>query len=440
VDSTKKWGLGYGFDVVAASHFTSTSVIQQAFVEGKWLKGVITIGSKEQPPEMKDLELSSGSQTLGINARPVPQVRLSLPDFWNIPGTKGFLALKGHFSYGILTDGSWQKDFNTSGSKYQKNVLYHSKAGYLRLGNEKKFPLTVEAGLEMATLFGGTVYRNNQKYTYPSGLKSLVKAFIPFNETRTSDLYTAEGDMVGSTMLSVSYQFPTWRIRTYMDHFFEDGSAMYMLDYDGYGSGADWNKKVKNRFLVYEPKDGMYGLEVTPPKNNILTKIVLEYLYTKYQSGPVYYDHSPEISDHIGGRDDYYNHGTYTGWQHWGQVMGNPLFLSPIYNDDGSIYVKDNRFVAWHLGLSGDPSAQWHYRALLTCQKGWGTYQCPYNEVKKNTSWMAECSYLLPPKIWKIKTSGWCVRAALGSDQGALMGNNFGGQLTISKTGLFETK
>jgi hypothetical protein len=76
----------------------------------------------------------------------------------------------------------------------------------------------------------------------------------------------------------------------------------------------------------------------------------------------------------------------------------------------------------------------------LTSQKGWGTYQCPYNEVKKNTSWMTECSYLLPPKVWKIKTRGWCVKAALGSDQGALMGNNFGGQLTISKTGLFETK
>ena len=55
--------------------------------------------------EQKNQELSSGSQCFGINSRPIPQVRLSLPDFWNIPGTKGFLAFKGHLSHGMLTDG-----------------------------------------------------------------------------------------------------------------------------------------------------------------------------------------------------------------------------------------------------------------------------------------------------------------------------------------------
>lgn len=67
--------IGYkiqGYD----SHYTQNVIIQQAFVETNWKYGVLTIGAKQQPMELKNNELSSGSQTLGINARPIPQVRL----------------------------------------------------------------------------------------------------------------------------------------------------------------------------------------------------------------------------------------------------------------------------------------------------------------------------------------------------------------------------
>ena len=43
----------------------------------------------------------------------------------------------------------------------------------------------------------------------------------------------------------------------------------------------------------------------------------------------------PNIPDHTAGRDDFYNHLVYSSWQHWGQVMGNPLYLSPQYNKSG---------------------------------------------------------------------------------------------------------
>lgn len=123
--------------------------------------------------EQKNQELSSGSQCFGINARPIPQIRLGIPEFWDIPGTRGFLALKGHISCSILTDGEWQEHFNTSGSKYKKNVLYCGRAAYIRLGNENRHPLEAMLGLEMATTFGGSVYRDGQKYSYASGFKRL---------------------------------------------------------------------------------------------------------------------------------------------------------------------------------------------------------------------------------------------------------------------------
>ena len=437
-DSIGKWGLGYGLDMAVVHHYTSNVVIQQAFVEMRWLKGVLTVGSKEQPVEMKNMELSSGGQTLGINARPVPQVRIALPDYWTVPLTNRLVSIKGHIAYGLMTDDNWQQNFAAQGSKYEKDVIYHSKAEYVKFGDEKRWPLTVEAGLEMATIFGGKVYRNGREYKYSSGIKNFIKALIPFDDKDDNSLYTAEGNQLGSALLSVSYKFPSWKIRAYTDHFFEDGSAMYLLDYDGYGSGADWDKHSKNRYVLYNPKDGMYGVEVTMPKNRIVSSIVTEYLYTKYQSGPIYHDHSEYISDHIGGRDDYYNHGTYTGWQHWGQVIGNPLYLSPVYNEDRLLTIKDNRFVAWHVGVCGNPCRNIHYRVLLTTQKGWGTYSNPYSDVKRNTSFLAEVRYDFLTKKCASFRNGWSVKGAFAFDRGSLLGNNTGMQISILKSGILK--
>ncbi len=114
----QKWALGYGLDIAGAYHFTSKAIVQQAYVEGRWLKGVLTIGAKQQPMELKNQELSSGSQTLGINARPIPQVRVALADYWTIPYTHGWLSIKGHIAYGMQTDDRWQKDFTQQQSRY----------------------------------------------------------------------------------------------------------------------------------------------------------------------------------------------------------------------------------------------------------------------------------------------------------------------------------
>lgn len=68
VDDEHKFGLGYGVDVAVPYNYTSHFVLQQAYVEGRWLKGTLTLGAKEEPMAMKNPYLSSGAQTLGINS------------------------------------------------------------------------------------------------------------------------------------------------------------------------------------------------------------------------------------------------------------------------------------------------------------------------------------------------------------------------------------
>lgn len=419
-DDGRKWGLGYGVDVAVAAGFTSTLIVQQAYVEGRWLKGVLTIGAKEQPMELKNKELSTGSQTLGINARPVPQVRIALPEYWAIPGLHNWLALKGHIAFGKTTDNKWQKNFVAPGNRYTQGTLYHSKAGYVKIGPKN---ISLELGLEMATQFGGTsyTYENGVEKTYENeqGFKAFTNAlFLSGADATDGNFKNAAGNHLGSWVARFNIDQPAWNLGIYADQFFEDHS---MLTH---------NNKSGGKHYWYGFKDMLLGAELKLKRNPWLNTIVVEYIHTKYQAGPVYHDETENIKYQISGRDNYYNHHLYTGWQHWGQVMGNPLYLSPLYNEDGKIEVKHNRFVGWHLGLSGEPISQLHYRVLATWQKSYGTYYYLPINPEENLSLLAEASYGLK--------KGWSVKGAVAMDKGKLRGDNFGVQLSVAKTGLFK--
>ena len=438
-DSARRWGVGYGLDVAVASHYTSEIVVQQAFGEVRWLRGALSVGAQERPMELKPQGLSSGSQTLGINARPVPQVRLALVDYWPLPYTNGWFSVKGHIAYGMNTDDSWQKEFTNKVSRYTEHQLYHSKAGYLKIGNEERFfPLSLELGLEMAAQFGGKTFFPEADGTVSemkgnNGFSGFWHAFWPGGADAGETTYqNAEGNHLGSWLFRLNYDADTWRMSVYGDKYFEDHSAMLGMDYDGYETGENWQQKKKHRYLVYDLKDMMLGMELTFKYSRLIRSAVLEYIYTKYQSGPIYHDHTQTVSDHIGGRDNYYNHNFNTGWQHWGQVMGNPLYLSPLYNADGQVVVENNRFVAIHGGISGEPSDGWWYRMLATWQEGIGTYDVPYLKSRHNFSLMLESGI-------RFK-HGWQVKGAFGMDAGSLLGHNYGGQITLSKAGLIKQK
>ncbi len=440
-DSARRWGMGYGVDVAVPYNFTSDFVVQQAFVEGRWLHGVMTVGSKEYPMELKNNLLSSGSQTLGINARPIPQVRIALPEYWTLPFAKGWLHLKGHIAYGRMTDDRWQHEFTDRKNKYADDVLFHSKAGYLKIGNEDVFcPFSLELGLEMAATFGGTAYRPDGKggmtvLKGDTGLGAYCNAFVSGGyDTGETTYQNVEGNHVGSWLIRMNWDTDMWRFSVYADKYFEDHSAMFQLDYDGYGQGEEWDEKKKSRYVLYDFKDIMLGMELNIKYDRWINDVVFEYIYSKYQSGPIYHDHTNTISDHIGGRDNFYNHSIYTGWQHWGQVIGNPLYRSPIYNEDGTIMVKDNRFMAFHLGIDGRPFPRFMYRVLASWQEGLGTYDEPYENKRNNFSLLVEGEYAFGGKL----LNGWKVKGGYGMDLGAILGDNYGFQVTVSKCGLLN--
>lgn len=87
--------------------------VQQAYADISWKMLTLSIGSKERMgfPLEKNSELTSGWMAEGPNMRPIPQIRAEIKDFLAIPGTRNWLAFKGHLAYGMFTDGNWQEDF-----------------------------------------------------------------------------------------------------------------------------------------------------------------------------------------------------------------------------------------------------------------------------------------------------------------------------------------
>lgn len=424
-DSVRRWKVGYGIDIAGAVGMDSYFILQQLFAEVQWKALRLSVGQKERPLELKNSELSSGAMTTGINARPLPQVRLELPDFLAIPGTHKWLALKAHFSFGAYTDNKWQR--STAGSQglsYTNNSLYHSKALFLRIGNVQRFPLTLTGGFEMSTQFGGEGWYMGQRLDDNSqlsdhrklfnGFKSIWHAIIPGGgDADDGDFANAEGNQLGSWHLRADWKGKGWSVGAYMEHFFEDESQL---------------------FWQYGWKDYLLGVEVNLPKNPFLSTFVYEHMGTMDQSGPLYHDSRENLPEQISGLDEYYNHHVYGAWQHAGYVMGNPLILSPIYNKEGRIYCYFNRVNAHHLGLQGKPASWISWRMLYTHLRTLGTYHIPVVNPKGANYLLAEVSWM--PNF----LPGLSVTGAYGFNGGSLIGRSHGGMLTLAYKGIFNRK
>ena len=418
-DKPGNWHLSWGLGVQVDYDGEFRVLVPDAFVDFDYKKVCLSVGSKIRRNNELKGDLTSGSQTFGNNALPVPSVRFELPEYWNI---SPWIGIKGHFSYGMMTDGNWQKDYLQPDDaaafkpRYAKNILLHTKAGYLRVGNVEKFPLTLEGGLEMATQFGGTVYNYgdaNETIEMPSGIKDFVKAIYSGGSDATDGPYAnAGGNTLGSWLVALTYHGKGWKAKAYFDHFFEDHSQM---------------------FMQYGWYDGLVGFEVELPENRFVSRFCYEYIKTTDQTGPISHDHTEALPTQISGGDDYYNHVLYQGWQHFGIPMGNPFYFSPLYREDGSLLFDANRFKAHHLALAGTPVKGLDYKLHFSYVSSWGTYNLPFENPKYQTSLGLSLAWA-PEHLGRLNLPGWSLGLDLGWDKGSIIGDNTGACLAITKS------
>lgn len=412
-DSTNAWKFNIGADVMLTQNAQSNFFIHQLYGEVAYKKLCLTVGQKERMVNFRNNRLTSGGMSQGINAQPIPEALLYI-DYFSAPYTNHWLHLRGRIGYGKTTDQNWQKEWVAKGRRHTSNTLYHEKAFEFKIGREEKYPLIFEFGLQMMTQFGGTSYDvdggrshdDNAPVVMAENLNAFWHAFWPMGSSDAIDGMhpNAEGNIVGSYNLAFTWKKEDWYLRAYYERVFEDQSMLT---------------------VQYGLFDHLAGFEAKFRDNPYVSHVLVEHISTKDQAGPIYHDATVNIPESYTGRDNYYNHGLYTGWQNWGMGIGHPLLTSPIYNTDHHLVFRSTRIRALHLGIDGNPTSELAWRAMATITRNWGTYSEPYDDIIHQQHYMAELSYA-PQRL-----SNWSGTLGIGLDHGKLIGNSFGAQCTI---------
>ncbi|MDR1403923.1 MAG: capsule assembly Wzi family protein [Tannerellaceae bacterium] len=412
----KDFYWGAGLDMVAAVPRYRNVYIQQLYAEIGFQALLVSIGSKERYTSLWDKRLSSGDMVLSPNARPIPEINLSFPEFTVVPYTKGWLQVKGDFAVGRSFDTSYLEHFVNEKQNYNKETLWHHKSAYFRIkSTENDFPLSLSLGVQHWAQWGG-VSTNNSIGKQPQSLKDFVRIIIGKEGGKgstMSDQINVLGNHYGSYDFKVSFTRADWAAHAYHQHYFEDKSGMEF----------------------HNGKDGLWGLQVDLKAFAWIRKVVVECLETRNQTGPfhfILFDHDLHPG-RGGGADNYYNNGEYTtGVSYFNRGLGSPLVPSPEYNTDGSPGFKNNRVSGWHIGLEGLITSHIDYRILLSGVRSWGMHNRPFLEMKNSTSGLLEISYRRP------ELAGWLFTGSLAADRGAVYTKSIGFGLSVSKSGLFS--
>lgn len=418
----KKFDLDYGIDIIESKNYFSNFALQQVYLDLTYQKLKLTIGSKEEKSHLKNQALSSGGLSWSGNARPIPLLRFSIPEFISFPWLlKNRLQIKGSLAYGWFTDNKYQKsavllEKTSVFNFYNADVLYHHKDAFFNYTFNPKWSLTI--GIEIETQFGGKQFYLEKgkliENTTPSSFRHYLMAFFPLpgdNQSTASDQAYLYGNNLGSWHSLITYKTNKSNLKIYLENPFEDFSGM----------------SKQNRL------DGLWGFEFSQNKKNGITGLVFEYLQTTDQSGPIHWapHDSPnsKLTDQATGRDDYYNNNFYTGWEHWGMTNGNPLITSPIYNSNGSLRIQNNRVQAFHLGISNIFNNSFEGRYLFTYSQNYGRHANPFTSIQDSKSMLGEFSYT------PLRLNGWKFTISGALDIGMMYGNNQAISFKISRKG-----
>ncbi|MDR2388682.1 MAG: capsule assembly Wzi family protein [Tannerellaceae bacterium] len=392
-----------GVDLALAAPRYRKVFVRQLYAELRYRSLSFTLGSREEGGGLWEKSLSSGDMVFSSNARPIPKVELRLPDYAPVPKTGGRLAVKGDFSLGRSFDRDYLAWFVGDQQVYIKDILWHHKAIFFRIGSPGRLALFLELGMQHGVQWGGTstdpaVGRQPQS---PADFLRVVAGMAGSEEASEMDRSNALGNQYGSYDIRLTYKREHWALQAYHQHYFEDKSGMIFLN----------------------GRDGLWGIGLELEGRPLLQKLLVECLDTRNQSGSLHFiafDHEayPGIG---GGADRYYNNQEYTtGLSYFNRSLGSPLLPSPEYNTDGSPGFRNIRVYAWHLGFSGRLSSPLAYRVLFTGMDSWGTPYRPFLNNRKGLSALVEIGFR-PSRL-----PGWRFTGSLAADAGEFTGQTLG--------------
>lgn len=307
--------VNYGLDLIARPGIESTLSLNQGYVKMRGYGIEMSAGRFINTSPIHDEETGMGSLGVSGNASPVPQIRLGLTDWTAIPFTHELIKLRAHISHGWLGT-----------RRFTKNTFLHEKVGHARFGGD--FPLNLYGGIAHYSIWGG---EDNPRFgDMPSSLKDFGRVFIVSGGSDDAP-YGEQAYMLGDHKGAWDFGF-----FLELDELTVTGYRQFPLE-------------TKNNLKFKSLQDALTGISISFNESSLLQKLTYEFLYTKYQNGPLEVNTDPDRRDDFQGNENYYNHTIYwTGWTYNSRTIGNPLFI-PKDNKRG---VSNNGIVAHHLGTA----------------------------------------------------------------------------------------
>lgn len=315
-----------------------------------WKKLHLDLGMKDRYFDYNGLSLTGGDLAYSGNARNLPGYNLST-DFIYIPWTRNILAFKANFADYMMVD-----------NRYTDKTLLHNEALFLKITPVKFLSLTL--GLEMWSQWSGTspVYGKQ-----PSSFNDYMRVIFGKNggdDATQSDQINVLGNHLGRELIRLDVNAADFTVTFQHDIPFDDRSGMRFQNFPDGVNTLNFSFKDRDKWV---------------------TDILLEFVYTKWQSGP---QHDRPATDEeleknpdnkrviLGGCDNYFNNGEYrSGWTYYGNTIGLPLFTPMPAGEDGKVLgVCNNRVTAWHFGLRGNAAGKVPYKFLFTYSRNFGKY------------------------------------------------------------------
>ncbi|MFC2126123.1 capsule assembly Wzi family protein [Bacteroidota bacterium] len=296
-------------------------------------------------------DLASGSMAMSHNARPLPVVGAGIPEYWAIPGTKGYLEIKGY-----LLHGWFEKD------RYVESPWLHEKWMYVRIG--EPLPVSVSGGfVHFAQWAGIHPDRGQLPYTF----KDYIKVFFGEGGGSGGEAVNALGNHLGVYDVGIDIKFDPLNIHFYHQKPWDDETGLT---------------------VIFEDPDRLWGMGIEFKDIQIVSGILYEFMHTTTQTRPGIPDPTEKYPTPaanygypFGGRDDYYNNYLYkSGWTYHDMIIGTPLFytqararkfmpdLSDTYGN-----IVNNRIIGHHFGIKGGYKT-FNYRILGTYTRNHGTF------------------------------------------------------------------
>ncbi|HAF36756.1 capsule assembly Wzi family protein [Sphingobacterium multivorum] len=371
-----------------------------------------------------DTLLSSGNFVVSGNALGVPMLAIRISEYYRLPWFNGLFSFKGNFANGYM--GAMSIDTSRFAKKMISNnnlpTFLHQKSLYGRIGR-KDWRLNLYGGFSHQVQWGAERKVYGDEYTL-SNLQTLAYVLLGKAYGTANILSSKLGNQIGSIDIGFSYDWDHLQLMAYRQNFYDVGAL----------------SKLANI------ADGLNGITLTnkrfgdSSKNWDWHKFLVEFFYSKNQAG------YPWSIPTKSGDENYYNNYYYSqGWSYKGQGLGSPLIVTAKSvrngqaNDPGDYFIS-NRVVAGHLGARGCLYG-WNVSSKLTVARHYGTFATsiygnstgaikhePYTDKFIPVSQFS--GFIAGERELK---SGLYLGISMAMDQGNLLTNSIGGQVSLRK-------